>query len=150
MNICTVSRASRGYAAYLKENLEECRGSGRTKGIRVVIAYDSRLKSRDFARISAEVFAASGFQVYMFPELAPTPMLSYAVRYLGCDGGVMITASHNPAQYNGYKVYGPDGGQITGETAKGISAKISQMDLFSDENRLGFDAAVQAGGLTGI
>ncbi|MFR2691298.1 MAG: hypothetical protein ACLTBV_09050 [Enterocloster bolteae] len=74
--------------------------------------YDSRLKSRDFACISAEVFAASGFQVYMFPELAPTPMLSYAVRYLGCDGGVMITASHNPAQYNGYKVYGPDGGRL--------------------------------------
>ena len=145
MNICTVSRASRGYAAYLKERLEECPGPGGAKGIKLAVAYDSRLKSRDFARVAAEVFAASGFQVYMFPELAPTPMLSYAVRYLGCDGGVMITASHNPAQYNGYKVYGPDGGQITGETAKGISAKISQMDLFSDENRLGFDAAVQAG-----
>lgn len=150
MNIWTVSRASRGYAAYLKESLKECHKPDGTGGIKLVIAYDSRLKSREFARISAEVFAASGFQVYIFPELAPTPMLSYAVRYLGCDGGVVITASHNPAQYNGYKVYGPDGGQITGAAAKEISAKIRQVDLFSDEHRLGFDAAVQEGKISYI
>lgn len=150
MNIWTVSRASRGYAAYLKESLKECHKPGGTGGIKLVIAYDSRLKSREFARIAAEVFAASGFQVYIFPELAPTPMLSYAVRYLGCDGGVVITASHNPAQYNGYKVYGPDGGQITGAAAKEISAKIRQVDLFSDEHRVGFDAAVQEGKISYI
>ena len=150
MNIWTVSRASRGYAAYLKESLKECHKPGGTGGIKLVIAYDSRLKSREFARIAAEVFAASGFQVYIFPELAPTPMLSYAVRYLGCDGGVVITASHNPAQYNGYKVYGPDGGQITGAAAKEISAKIRQVDLFSDEHRAGFDAAVQEGKISYI
>lgn len=137
MNIYTVARASQGYAEYLKDSPRQ--------EISLAIAYDSRLKSKEFARTAAEVFVASGIRVYMFPELVPTPMLSYGVRYLKCDGGVVITASHNPAEYNGYKVYGPDGGQITGAVAKGILAKISGIHMFSGVEKMDFDTAMKAG-----
>ena len=155
MNVYTVARASQGYADYLKCSRAAGPGAGRPAeaessrdsrpGLSLAIAYDSRLKSEEFARAAAEVFAAAGIRVYLFPELVPTPVLSYAVRYLGCSGGVVITASHNPAQYNGYKVYGADGGQITGAVAKGIYGKIAKIDIFTGVRRLEFSRALETG-----
>lgn len=104
MNLYTVRRATQGIANMLLE---------KKASPSVAIGYDSRHKSNVFAREVACVFAANGIRAYLSPSLCPTPMLSFAVRFLGCDGGVMITASHNPAKYNGYKAYGPDGCQMT-------------------------------------
>jgi len=104
MNIYTVAKATQGYSNYLKKQ---------TVSPSVAIAYDSRIKSDVFAKIAAEVFAANGVRVYIYPEIMPTPSLSFAVRHLKCSGGIVITASHNPSKYNGYKVYGSDGCQIT-------------------------------------
>ncbi|MCI5956600.1 MAG: phospho-sugar mutase [Clostridiales bacterium] len=115
MNRYTVARATLGLARYLK------RGGA---GAGVVIAHDSRHGSREFAAVAAGVLACEGIQAYVFPQLAPTPMLSYAVRALKLDAGVMITASHNPAEYNGYKVYGADGCQITDHAAQAITDEI--------------------------
>ena len=108
MNIYTVRKASQGVANYLK-----------TSGLpqKAAIAYDSRIKGDLFARETARVFAANGITVFLYPRLEPTPALSWAVRYYGCGVGVCVTASHNPAKYNGYKVYGEDGCQITLEAA---------------------------------
>lgn len=139
MNIYTVAKATQGYADYL---LEKAEGAGAPS---VAIAYDSRIKSEEFARTAAEVFAANGICVHIYPELMPTPALSFAIRQLGCDGGVVITASHNPAKYNGYKVYGPDGCQITTETAKAIQSRIGALDLFEDVKRTEFDQAMAEG-----
>ena len=100
MKIYTVRLATQGMADYINAS---------HKGASVAIGYDSRIKSQLFAEETACVFAANGIQVYLFSELMPTPVLSYAVRELHCDAGIVITASHNPAQYNGYKAYGPDG-----------------------------------------
>lgn len=133
MNIHVVARASQGLANYL--------GAGAS----VVIGYDSRIKSGLFARTAAGVFAANGLTVHFWPELLPVPTVSYAVRKLGAAAGVMITASHNPAQYNGYKVYGPDGCQITTEAAAEILAEINKLDLFADTVRMDFDTALAAG-----
>ena len=119
LNIYTVGKATQGLANYIKE------GS-------VVIGYDSRIKSDVFARKAAEVFAANGIKVYLYPRLLPVPTVSYAVRYLGASSGVMITASHNPSKYNGYKVYGSDGCQITTEAAKAIQEAINKVDEFED------------------
>ena len=113
MNIYTVGKASQGLAVYINRNFY---GTDR----RIAVSYDSRIKSSLFARRAAEVFAANGIHVFIYSELMPTPMLSWAVRRLHCAAGVMVTASHNPAQYNGYKVYGPDGCQITTEAASRI------------------------------
>ena len=121
MNIYTVGKATMGFARYLKENFQ---------APSVAIAYDCRKNSKLFAWISARIMAASGVRVYIYHELMPTPMLSYAVRYYHCDGGIMITASHNPAQYNGYKVYGPDGCQAGPEMADSILKYISQIGVF--------------------
>lgn len=115
MNRYTVARATLGLARYLK-------ASGAAKG--VAIAHDSRHGSEEFTAVAAGVLAGEGVRAYVFPLLAPTPMLSYAVRALGLDAGVMITASHNPAVYNGYKVYGADGCQITDRAAGEITAQI--------------------------
>ncbi len=124
MNIYTVAKASMGLARYLLESFENpsC-----------AVAYDSRNKSDIFAEISAATLAGMGVDVYIYKELMPTPMLSYAVRKLRCDGGIVITASHNPAKYNGYKVYGNDGCQITLEAAQKISGYIKKEGDFSDE-----------------
>lgn len=119
LNVYTVGKATQGLANYLKE------GS-------VVIGYDSRIKSDVFARKAAEVFAANGIKVYLYPRLLPVPTVSYAVRYLGANCGVMITASHNPSNYNGYKVYGSDGCQITTEAAKAIQEEIDKVDEFEN------------------
>ncbi len=140
LNIYTVAKATQGYANYL---LGQAAQPGRSRS--VVIAYDSRHKSDLFCETAAGVFAANGIHVRLFPELMPTPVLSYAIRYYGCDGGVVITASHNPAKYNGYKVYGPDGCQITTEAAKAIQAEINALDLFDDVKSMTVAAALDQG-----
>lgn len=118
MNVYTVARATQGLALYLK----------RTGGKQVAIAHDSRLGSREFALTAAGVLAKNGLTAHLYTRLMPTPMLSFAVRELKCDAGIVITASHNPAQYNGYKVYGSDGCQITEESAAQITACIHEVD----------------------
>lgn len=130
MNIYTVAKASQGLADYLKS---------RAASPSIVMGYDSRIKSDVFARTAAGVFAANGISVYIWPELLPVPMVSFGVRYLGASAGVMITASHNPAKYNGYKVYGADGCQITTEAAEEILAEIESLDIFEDVKQTGFD-----------
>lgn len=135
MNVYTVARASAGVAKYFVGNKKKI-GS-------VAIAYDSRINSDLFAKTSAAVYAAYGLHVYLYPEVMPTPALSYAVRNLGCDAGVVITASHNPAKYNGYKVYGSDGCQITEDAAGAILAKINETEYF--EATPSFDALVSEG-----
>lgn len=124
MNIYTVGKATQGLAEYVL-----CRPDAEK---RVAIAHDSRINSRLFAVRAACVLAANGITAYLYPRLEPTPALSWAVRALECDAGVCITASHNPAKYNGYKVYGPDGCQITVEAAKAIQQAIDRVDCFDD------------------
>jgi len=130
MNVYVVAKASQGLANYL--------GSGAS----VVIGYDSRIKSDLFAKVAAGVFAANGIHVYIWPELNPVPTVSFAVRYLKASQGVMITASHNPSKYNGYKVYGFDGCQITTEAAAAILAEIEKVDIFSDVKSIDFEEGV--------
>jgi len=141
MNIYTVAKASQGYSNYLKK-YEDTPA--------VAIAYDSRIKSDTFARKAAEVYAANGIKVYIYPELMPTPALSFAVRYLQCQGGIVVTASHNPSKYNGYKVYGNDGCQITTEAADEILNEINALDIFTDVKTIGFDSAVAQGKISYI
>ena len=136
MNIITVARASQGLADYLLSQAEVPS---------VAIAYDSRIHSDLFAWTAACVFAANGVRAYLYPRLMPTPSLSFAVRDLGCTGGVVITASHNPAEYNGYKVYGSDGCQITTEAAAAIQAAIDAVDPFLDVKKDDFDVALTDG-----
>ncbi len=136
MNVYTVGKATQGLSDYLNGTFETPS---------VAIAYDSRIHSDLFARTAAEVFAANGVRVYIYPKLMPTPSLSFAVRDLGCSGGVVITASHNPAKYNGYKVYGPDGCQITTAAAKAIQAAIDGVDPFRDVKRLDFEEGLKTG-----
>lgn len=136
MNIYTVMKATQGYCNYLKR---------RGEAPSVAIAYDSRINSTLFARTAAEVFAANGIRAHIYPKLMPTPSLSFAVRDLRCSGGVVITASHNPAEYNGYKVYGPDGCQITTQAAKDIQAEIDRIDPFLDVKKADFDAMLAEG-----
>lgn len=133
MNSYIVARASQGVANYLKQN------HGQPA---VVIGYDSRINSRSFAEITAEVFAGNGIKVYLWPELMPVPTVSFATRHLKAAAGIMITASHNPAQYNGYKVYGTDGCQITTEAASSILAEINKLDIFADVQQEAFAAAL--------
>ena len=122
MNIYTVGKATFGLAEYLLA----------TGGNSIVIAYDSRNKSAEFARLSAEIMSYKGIKAYLFSELTPTPVLSFAVRHLKASAGIVITASHNPKEYNGYKVYNSLGCQITDEAAKAITAKINEYDDFND------------------
>ena len=119
MNIYTVAKASQGLADYLKKNFAEPS---------VAIGYDSRIKSDVFAKVAAGVFAANGVKVNIWPVLMPVPTVSFATRYLHTSAGVMVTASHNPSKYNGYKVYGADGCQITTEAAAEILAEIEKLD----------------------
>lgn len=125
MNIYTVRKATQGLAL----EILDCEG-GAEKGC--VIAYDSRNNSEKFAKEAASVLVANGIKTYLFESLRPTPMLSFAVRHLGCARGIVITASHNPKEYNGYKVYGEDGGQIPPETADKIIKYIDAIDIFAD------------------
>ncbi|MDR1892765.1 MAG: phospho-sugar mutase, partial [Oscillospiraceae bacterium] len=134
VNVYTVMRTTQGLADYLNSKP----GASRS----VAIAYDSRIKSDLFARLAAETLAANGIQVHITPELAPTPMLSFAVRVLGCGAGIVITASHNPAKYNGYKAYGSDGCQLNLEDSAIVLEKIEHVDMFEGVKRVDFDAAV--------
>lgn len=131
MNVHTVGKASQGLADYLNKTCE---------APSVVVGYDSRLKSDVFAKTAADIFAANGIQVHLWPQLLPVSTVSFATRYLKADAGVMITASHNPSKYNGYKVYGTDGCQITTEAAAATLAEIEKLDVFADV-KTGGDAA---------
>ena len=136
MNVYMVAKASQGLSDYLRETMEMPS---------VVIGYDSRIKSNVFAEKAAEVFAANGICVHIWPELLPVPTVSYAVRALGASAGVMITASHNPSAYNGYKVYGADGCQITTEAAAAILSKINALDIFDDIKASTFADGIESG-----
>lgn len=126
MNIYVVVKASQGLAEYVKERYKEPS---------IAIGYDTRIHSDVFSKVAAEVFSENGINVYLYKEPLPVPTLSYATRKLHCSAGVMITASHNPSKYNGYKVYGEDGCQITTEAAKQILEKIGQIDPFDVKRR---------------
>lgn len=136
MNVYTVGRASQGIADYVNSI---------TSDGRIAIAYDSRIKSKLFAETAASVFAANGITAYIYDELMPTPMLSFAVRYLNCHAGVVITASHNPAKYNGYKAYGPDGCQLNIEASNFVFGYIQKTDFFTGIKTVDFDAALKDG-----
>lgn len=136
MNIYTVRQATQGLADYVNQEFKN--GS-------VAIAYDSRIKSDIFAKEAAGVLAANGIKVYIYPELMPTPMLSFAVRELKCDSGIVITASHNPAKYNGYKVYGSDGCQMPPQAADIVLEKISHVDVLSGAKVIDFEEGINSG-----
>ena len=136
MNIYTVGRATQGFADYLVKNFENPT---------VAIARDSRNKGELFVKTTAAILAANGVTSYVYPKISPVPTLSWATRYLKCSGGICMTASHNPAAYNGYKAYGPDGCQITSEAADAISAAMNACDPFHDVKTMDFDEAVEQG-----
>lgn len=136
MNIYTVGQATQGLAAYINSV---------TADGKVAIAYDSRIKSDVFAKAAAAIFAANGIKVYIYKELMPTPMLSFAVRYLKCDAGVVVTASHNPAKYNGYKAYGADGCQLGPEVADYVLSIMEKLDVFEDVKTTDFATALNEG-----
>lgn len=138
MNIYTVAKASQGLADYMIKHFDKPS---------VVIGYDSRIKSDVFAKVAAGVFAANGVEVHIWPVLMPVPTVSFATRYLGASAGVMVTASHNPSKYNGYKVYGPDGCQITTEAATEILSEIEKLDIFADVNTGDFEAGMADGSI---
>lgn len=138
MNVYTVAKASQGLANYLKKKFTEPS---------VAIGYDSRIKSDVFAKIAAEVFVANGIQVHIWPDLMPVPTVSFATRHLHTSAGIMITASHNPSNYNGYKVYGNDGCQITTEAADEIFVEIEKLDIFSDVKKSHFEKGVEEGNI---
>ncbi|MBQ2316131.1 MAG: phospho-sugar mutase [Clostridia bacterium] len=136
MNIYTVGKATQGLAEYVKSV---------NKNGSVAIAYDSRIKSDVFAREAASILAANGIKVYIYSELMPTPMLSFAVRYLKCDAGIVVTASHNPAKYNGYKAYGADGCQMGLEAAEYVLSIMNKVDIFNGVVRIDFADGLKSG-----
>lgn len=141
MNIYTVRRATQGFADYLNQEYQNPS---------VAISFDSRIKSDVFSKAAAEVLAANGIKVHIYKELMPTPCLSFAVRALKCQGGIMVTASHNPAKYNGYKVYGEDGCQITLRGAEIILEKINSLDMFNGVKSASFDEELANGNISYI
>lgn len=136
MNIYTARRATQGLADYLKDRYDSAA---------VAISYDSRIKSDLFAAEAARVLAANGIKAHIFTEINPTPVLSFAVRRLDCQAGIMITASHNPSEYNGYKCYGPDGCQMTDNDASEVTGYIRKVDIFGGVKVMDYDAAVKSG-----
>lgn len=136
MNIYTVGRATQGLADYLNANYDNPS---------VAIGYDSRIKSDLFSKEAASILAANGVKVYIYDELEPTPCLSYAIRYFHTQSGIIITASHNPAKYNGYKCYNPNGYQMTDEEAAEAYEYIQKVDYFTGIKKVDFDSAVNAG-----
>ena len=136
MNRFIIRKASQGLANFLNKKYQNPS---------VAIAYDSRNHSDEFARETASTLAANGVKVYIFYELMPTPALSFATRYFKCDAGVVVTASHNPKIYNGYKVYGPDGCQCTDTLANGILEEIQLLDIFEDVKIGDFDSLLNKG-----
>lgn len=139
MNSYVVGQATQGLANQLiKTNPDGT-------PLSVAIAYDSRIKSDEFARTAATILAANGIKVYLFSELKPVPELSFAIRYKNTTAGIVITASHNPAKYNGYKVYGADGAQLNPELASIVLEEIDKTDIFTDVKNCDFDEAVKSG-----
>ncbi len=136
MNVFTVNQATQGLADFLK---------GKYASPSVAIAYDSRINSDVFAKGAAGVLAANGIKVYIYPELVPTPMLSFAIRRLKCSSGIIITASHNPAKYNGYKCYSPEGYQMTDADAAATYECIRKVDIFDDVRTMEFDKGIESG-----
>ncbi|MBN9350684.1 MAG: phospho-sugar mutase [Chitinophagaceae bacterium] len=123
MNKYTIGKATQGYANYLKQNF---------KSVKVAIAFDVRNNSQEFAQIVANIFAANGIIVYLFESCRPTPELSFSIRTLGCQGGVVLTASHNPKEYNGYKAYWDDGGQLVPPHDKNVIAEVEKIKNIDD------------------
>lgn len=138
MNVYTVRKATQGMANYLLKHAD-----GKPQS--VAIAHDSRNKGVAFAQQSAAVLAANGIKAYLYPQLMPTPALSYAVRHLKCDAGICVTASHNPAKYNGYKAYGSDGCQVTADMADGIMNEINSLDIFAGVKKIDFQEGLDKG-----
>ena len=138
MNVYTVGQATQGLANYLNEDFENPS---------VAIGYDSRINSDRFAQYAATVLAANGVKVYLYKELMPTPIVAYAVRRLGCSSGIVITASHNPSKYNGYKCYDQRGYQMTDEAAAKTLGYINACDIFADVKTVDFDAALADGSI---
>lgn len=138
INIYTIAKASQGLADYLKKQFVDPS---------IVIGYDSRIKSNVFAKVAAEVFVANGVRVNIWPTLMPVPTVSFAIRYLHTCAGVMVTASHNPSKYNGYKVYGADGCQITTKAAADILTEIEKLDIFADVKHSDFETGVANGSI---
>ncbi len=138
MNVLTVGRATQGIANYILKS-----GADPMKGL--AIAYDCRYHSQEFSELVAAIMAGNGIRTYLFPELRPTPELSFAIRKLGCISGVNMTASHNPKQYNGYKVYWSDGAQISGEVSDGMLSEIQKLDFFDTFKQMPLDEAREKG-----
>lgn len=136
MNIYTVSKATQGFADYLNENFKE---------LSVAIAYDSRNMSKEFSKAAALTLCANNIKVYLYEGLRPTPMLSFAVRHLDCKGGIVVTASHNPKEYNGYKVYDEFGGQVTDEKANIIINKVNNISSFDKIKNMDEEVAIKNG-----
>ncbi len=136
MNIYVVRQATQGLANYVLSKY----GKGS-----VAISHDSRIKADLFMNEAARVLAANGIKTYITTELQPTPVLSYLVRYFKCQAGIMVTASHNPAKYNGYKAYGEDGCQMTDNAAAAVYDEIQKLDMFSDVKTMDFDEAIEKG-----
>ena len=136
MNIYVVRQATQGLANYVINKY----GKGA-----VAISHDSRIKADLFMIEAAKVLAANGIKTYITKELQPTPVLSYLVRYFKCQAGIMVTASHNPAKYNGYKAYGEDGCQMTDNAAQAVYDEITKLDIFSDVKTMDFDEAIEKG-----
>ena len=137
MNIYMVRKASQGLANYVLKRYKN--------NPSIAVSFDSRIKSTLFAHIASEVFAANGIKVHIYKELMPTPCLSYAVRELNCSAGIMVTASHNPSIYNGYKVYGSDGCQITTQAASDILEEINALDVFDDPKHGDYEVLLKEG-----
>ena len=136
MNVYVVAQATQGVADYLNAHYDHPT---------LAIARDSRLKGEDFQRVAAGVLAANGVHVYVYPRIEPVPTLSFAVRYLHASAGIVLTASHNPAQYNGYKVYNDNGGQIANEAADEISASIAKTPVFGGAKMMDFEEGLRQG-----
>lgn len=136
INVYTIGKTTQGLANFLNKNY---------KTPKVAIAYDSRIKSDVFSKEAARILAANNISVAMYSELMPTPALSFAVRHLNCNAGIVITASHNPAEYNGYKVYGEDGCQIANDVADAVLEEINNTDIFNDVKRMAFSDALNSG-----
>src|SRR5690606_34524488 len=136
MNKYTVGMATQGYANYLKQSVPN-------QIVKVAIAHDSRNNSRFFAETTADVFAANHIKVYLFEALRPTPELSFAIRHLGCQGGVVCTASHNPKEYNGYKAYWDDGGQLVPPHDKNVITEVEKIQSVDEVQWAGYGTNIE-------
>jgi len=138
LNIYTIRKATQGLADYVNEHFENPS---------VAVSFDSRIKSTTFAKTACEVLAGNGIKAYIYTELMPTPMLSFAVRELKCSAGIMVTASHNPSKYNGYKAYGEDGCQLNLENSEIVINKINQVDMFNGVKHINFEDGIKDGSI---